>query len=109
MVTVTIVGRGIQKNQQNQMRVPARTSSEKMENPAKVWSYIGLMKINGTGFVTTGYENDLLTIFLKENLDFARRARNEGGQRGGLEDKDVADNSDTWSVEVNLDVGESIG
>jgi len=62
-----------------------------------------------TDFVLTGYENSLLIIFFKENLDFARLVFNEGRQQRGdmREDKDAADNSDTWSLEVNLGVGDS--
>ena len=62
-----------------------------------------------TDFVLTGYENSLLIMLFKENLDFARLVFNEGRQREevNLEDKDAADNSDTWSLEVNLDVGDS--
>jgi hypothetical protein len=59
-------------------------------------------------FVSIGYESGLLITFFKENLDFARVVFNEGRQRGDMiEDKDAADNSDTWSLEVNLDVGDS--
>ena len=59
-----------------------------------------------TDFVSTGYESGLLIIFFKQNLDFARLVFNEGQQLKDvtLEDKDAGDNSDTWSLEVNLDV-----
>jgi hypothetical protein len=62
-----------------------------------------------TDFLSTGYENGLLIIIFKENLDFARLVVNEGRQHGGMNvgGKDAAENSDTWSLEVNLDVGDS--
>jgi hypothetical protein len=59
--------------------------------------------------VSTKYENGGLITFFKENLDFARLVFNDARQLGGLnlEDKDAVDNSDIWSLEVNIDVRDS--
>jgi len=51
LTTVTMVDHGTHKNKQNLARrsrvSPAKTTSEKVEDQRKVWSYMELMKING--------------------------------------------------------------